>query len=188
MLTKSKWSRHFAGTSPYFCGLKKRITMNKFLISAAIISLVAFTSCGEQAAETEGTSNETTTENNLTPENVEAITSIKFDEESFDFGSITQGEKVEHTFKFTNTGENDLVIVSAKGSCGCTIPKWPKEPIAPGGQGDIFVVFNSEGKSNKQHKQVSIIANTEPATTVVSITGDVIAPDSKPTNAEGAAK
>jgi len=103
-------------------------------------------------------------------------TSIKFEEERFNFGTITQGEKVKHTFKFKNTGSEELVIVSAKGSCGCTVPEWPKEPIAPGADGEIYVVFNSDGKSGKQVKQVSIVANTEPATSVIALEGDIIAP------------
>ena len=78
---------------------------------------------------------------------------------------------------FKNTGENDLVIVSAKGSCGCTIPKWPKEPIAPGAEAEMYVIFNSDGKSGRQNKKVSVIANTEPATSVVVIRGNVIVPE-----------
>lgn len=134
--------------------------------------MLLFASC-----QGEGTANNQEESAGVTTENVEAITSISFEEEVFDFGSITQGEKVEHTFRFRNDGENDLVIVSAKGSCGCTVPKWPKEPIAPGEEGDIHVVFNSEGKKGMQHKKVSIIANTEPATTVIALKGEVIAPD-----------
>ena len=107
----------------------------------------------------------------------EAIAAIEFEESVHDFGSITQGEKVTHTFKFKNTGEADLVIVSAKGSCGCTVPKWPKEPIPVGGEGFIDVVFNSDGKSGVQNKKVSIIANTNPSTTVLALKGEVIAPE-----------
>jgi len=158
--------------------------MNKFLFSAALLALVGLTSCGVEKT-TANASDEVaaTSENNetsaaaITADNVEALTSIEFSEEAFDFGEITQGEKVEHTFKFKNTGENELVIVSAKGSCGCTIPKWPKEPIAPGAEGEMYVVFNSDGKKGKQHKKVSVIANTEPATSVVALRGDVIVPE-----------
>src|SRR5690606_34200408 len=100
----------------------------------------------------------------------------EFEEEIFDFGTITQGEKVTHTYKFKNTGDNDLLIVSAKGSCGCTVPKWPKEPIAPGATGNIEVVFDSDGKSGRQHKKVTIVANTHPATTIIALKGDIVAP------------
>jgi hypothetical protein len=78
---------------------------------------------------------------------------ISFDKKIWDFGTITDGEVVEHTFRFTNTGTNDLIISNASASCGCTIPEWPKEPIAPGEKGEIKVEFNSNGKrhGNKRY-------------------------------------
>jgi hypothetical protein len=163
--------------------------MKKFIFSAAILALVGLTSCGEEKSsanslEEAAEASEETSTAAITADNVEVLTSMVFAEEAFDFGEITQGEKVEHTFKFKNTGENDLVIVSAKGSCGCTIPKWPKEPIAPGAEGEMFVIFNSDGKNGKQHKKVSVIANTEPATTVVALRGDVLVPEASEDAAE----
>ena len=86
-----------------------------------------------------------------------------------DFGKVTDGERVEHTFKFTNTGEADLVISSATASCGCTIPDWPKEPIAPGEKGEIKVEFNSAGKSDMVTKDITILANTNPVKTILQI-------------------
>ena len=155
--------------------------MNKFLFSAALIAVFGLVSCEEQAASDESANVETasqeTSSSAITADNVELLSSIEFAEDAFDFGEITQGEKVEHTFMFKNTGENDLVIVSAKGSCGCTIPKWPKEIIAPGAEAEMYVIFNSDGKSGRQNKKVSVIANTEPATSVVVIRGNVIVPE-----------
>ena len=167
--------------------------MKRVFFTAAIAACLAVVGCneggsttteGEETATISNTDEETT----VTPDNVEQITSIEFTEEAFDFGAITQGEKAEHTFKFKNTGDHDLVIVSAKGSCGCTIPKWPKEPIAPGEEGEMFVVFNSEGKKGKQHKKVTVVANTEPATTVVALRGEVIVPESAEAPAEATAQ
>jgi hypothetical protein len=100
-----------------------------------------------------------------------------FEEERYDFGTINQGEKVSHSFKFKNEGDADLIIASARGSCGCTVPSWPKEPIPPGGEGVIDVVFDSNGKRGKQHKTVTVVANTIPATNVVAITGEVVIPE-----------
>ncbi len=100
-------------------------------------------------------------------------TSVKFAEEEFNFGTIDSGEKVEHIYAFTNDGDEPLVISEAKGSCGCTVPEWPKEPIAPGEGGEIKVVFDSKGKSGKQTKSVTIKANTDPAVTILKISGDV---------------
>jgi hypothetical protein len=99
---------------------------------------------------------------------------FQFEQESHEFGSITQGEKISYAFKFKNTGKGDLVISSASGSCGCTIPEYSKDPIAPGKEGVINVTFNSEGKEGKQNKTVTIIANTIPNTKVLTITGDVL--------------
>ena len=105
-------------------------------------------------------------------------TTIEFEEEVFEFGTVTQGEKVIHTFKFKNTGENPLVIANAKASCGCTVPESPKDPIAPGEEGEISVVFNTATKKGQQTKYVDVVANTEPdATTRLLLKGEVVAPD-----------
>ncbi len=104
---------------------------------------------------------------------------IQFEEEFYSFGDITEGEKVYHRFKFKNTGKSDLIISSASAQCGCTVPKYPKKPIKSGEEEYIEVVFNSEGKEGQQNKQVTIVANTQPSTTVIAIKGNVIAPKTK---------
>lgn len=109
----------------------------------------------------------------------EDMPEIRFDEESYDFGKITQGERVSHDFTFENTGERELIISGAQGSCGCTVPEWPREPIPPGGKGRVNVVFNSEGKSGYQEKTISIITNAEPATRIVRIKAEVVVPESQ---------
>lgn len=100
---------------------------------------------------------------------------ISFEENSFDFGTLEEGDKVEHVFKFTNTSDNPLTISNARGSCGCTVPEWPREPIAPGEGGEIKVKFDSKGKKGKQNKTVTITANTDPQNTMLTISSDVIA-------------
>lgn len=106
-------------------------------------------------------------------EQVVALTTIEFTEMEHDFGTINEGDRVEHIFTFTNTGENPLIIEKCKGSCGCTVPQCPKQPIAPGETGEIKVVFNSKGKKNHQVKRVTITANTDPIQTVIKIIADV---------------
>lgn len=96
-----------------------------------------------------------------------------FEEMAFDFGEIKEGESVEHVFKFKNTGKSPLNITNARGNCGCTVPKWPKEPLAPGEAGEIRVVFNSTGKKGIQEKDVYITANTIPNKTVLKIRANV---------------
>jgi len=110
------------------------------------------------------------------PVPVGPLTKLEFSETEFDFGNITSGESVTHMFKFKNTGKEPLVISNAKGSCGCTVPKWPKEPILPGKSGEIEVKFDSKNKTGKQSKNVTITANTDPANTILKISADV-APD-----------
>lgn len=104
---------------------------------------------------------------------------FEFEEEVKDFGQITQGESVKTIFKFRNVGKSNLIISSAQGSCGCTVPRWPKKPIKPGERGEIEVVFNSEGKSGLQNKTITLVANTIPNTTVIALKGEILAPQSK---------
>ncbi len=101
-------------------------------------------------------------------------TTMTFAETEFNFGKVKAGEKVQHEYVFKNTGKEPLVISNAKGSCGCTVPEWPKEPIAPGASGKIKVEFDSKGKSGPNSKQVTITANTDPPQSIIYIKGDVI--------------
>lgn len=98
---------------------------------------------------------------------------MTFHETEHDFGTIIDGEQVSYAFRFENTGDGDLLIRSASGSCGCTVPEWPKDPIAPGKSGVINVTFNSEGRSGTQNKTVTLVANTLPNTTTISIKAEV---------------
>jgi hypothetical protein len=108
-------------------------------------------------------------------------TTMSFEQTDFDFGSVKEGEKVKHTYKFKNTGSEPLIISGAKGSCGCTVPKWPSEPIAPGASGVIDVEFDSKGKPGKQTKRVTVNANTVPAQTFLNISGNVEKDPNAPT-------
>ncbi len=105
-------------------------------------------------------------------------TSLEFAETKHDYGMIVQGEKVSHTFTFKNTGNEPLVLSNVKPSCGCTTPSWTRDPVAPGEEGEILVEFDSKGKSGKQTKTVTITANTDPATTTITITGEITKPES----------
>ena len=107
-------------------------------------------------------------------------TEITFAETEYDFGTVTEGEKVTHTYSFTNTGDEPLILSNARGSCGCTVPEWPREPIAPGGTGEVTVVFNSRGKGGDRNQRVTITANTEPAQTFLALKGTVEKADADP--------
>lgn len=101
---------------------------------------------------------------------------IKFKETEHNFGTVTAGDTVRHTFSFTNTGKGPLVIATATASCGCTVPDYPREPIAPGGTGEIAVVFNTSGKLGEQNKTVTVTANTNPSNTELLLKGKVLHP------------
>lgn len=98
---------------------------------------------------------------------------ITFAEKSYDFGKINQGDVVTHVFKFENTGKEPLILSDVRTTCGCTAPKWPKEPIMPGKKAEIKVVFNSSGKSGSQNKVVTIVSNAKNSPERVSIITDV---------------
>lgn len=104
---------------------------------------------------------------------VENQTEMTFTEKEHDFGTINQGDKPMHIFKFTNTGTKDLVITNAVGSCGCTVPEYPKEPVGPGKTGTMKVSFNSTGKTGNQAKTVTISANVPNGATVLTIKANV---------------
>ncbi len=102
---------------------------------------------------------------NVKPEG--PLPSFEWTDTEWDFGTINEGDVVEHTYIFKNTGEAPLIIESAKPSCGCTVPSWSREPIPVGGNGEILVKFDSKGKPNIQTKTVTITANTWPKVTTL---------------------
>ncbi|HMT28651.1 MAG TPA: DUF1573 domain-containing protein [Bacteroidia bacterium] len=110
---------------------------------------------------------------------------MKFDKEEYNFGAIKQGDKVEYAFEFVNNGKDPLIITEAHGSCGCTVPEWPKEPLKKGEKGTIKVTFNSAGKMGMQDKTVTITSNAADSPKVLHIKGNVeqpaASPETKPT-------
>ena len=162
--------------------------MKKLLI--ALLAVGAFASCkNEQSAKdvVEASVQEVKSLNpnelidNYVPDDTVNVAKMSFDQNRFDFGVIDEGEVVKHTYSFTNTGKVPLVISNARSTCGCTVPVWPKEPVAVGESATIEVSFNTKGKRNKQSKPVTITANTWPAQTVVHLSGTVNPVDLKPT-------
>ena len=101
------------------------------------------------------------------------VPKFEFQDTVHDFGKIIEGEKVSFAFRFKNVGDGELIIRAANGSCGCTVPEWPKDPIQPGGTGIINVTFNSEGREGMQHKSVTLVSNTMPNTKELNISAEV---------------
>ncbi len=94
---------------------------------------------------------------------------MEFETREIDFGTHDEGEILDTVFRFTNTGDNPLIITDVKTSCGCTTPYWPKKPIQPGESDVIKVKFNTNRKPGKQIKTITIHANTKNLTEVVRI-------------------
>lgn len=168
--------------------------MNRFkTVFLALLAIAFVTACNEggsdvkdearEAIETTEPANTAANPNNNTAQPVESTvptgptTTMSFDEVEFDFGTIDEGEVVSHIYKFTNTGEEPLIISSAKGSCGCTVPKRPREPIAPGDEAAITVEFNSKGKKGQRTQKVTITANTNPPQSFLTLKGQVTPKD-----------
>ncbi len=107
------------------------------------------------------------------PVNAAEAPVISFEKESHDFGVVTSGEKVKYSFKFKNTGKSPLIISNAEASCGCTVPEYPHEPIVPGGEGTISVVFDSANRTGMQNKLISVYSNAVPAVAELHLIGDV---------------
>jgi len=140
-----------------------------------VLSLIALISCNKGAGDDGNIGTDVVSNSeSATGKKSTDLPEMKFEEEVFDFGKITQGEKVSHAFNFKNTGDKNLIISNAQGSCGCTVPEWPKEPILPGKTGRINVVFSSEGKSGMMEKTITIVTNCEPATRVLRIKTEII--------------
>lgn len=100
-------------------------------------------------------------------------TTVQMIDSVYNFGKVTDGEKVEYSFRFKNTGKNPLIVSEATTSCGCTVPEKPEEPIKPGETGFIKVVFNSQGRVGDQHKEVNVKSNAYPAFPVLELKGEV---------------
>lgn len=160
--------------------------MKKIAILATCFALISLGACNNETKVEDKTAEITTDliNNNATAAEGEVVDNadapvFEFEETVMQFGEISQGEKVKRIFKFTNVGYSNLIISNAKGSCGCTVPLWPKKPITPGEEAEIEVVFDSNGKTGHQKKTITLVANTVPNITTLAIEGDVLVPESQ---------
>ena len=161
---------------------KMRIRMSKrFFISVFALAAFGFNSCAPKSDKiSTDLVNISATASGNAPAGKAPV--MKFEVMEHDFGKISQGERVSFGFKFKNVGGSDLQINEAHGSCGCTVPDYPKNLIAPGQESVVNVEFNSEGKHGKQEKTVTLTTNCEPNTIVITIHAEVLEPagDKKP--------
>jgi hypothetical protein len=145
--------------------------MKKIFLSLAIMALLAgCIDSGKKADTTSVVDSVATTKATVNPDDAAVF---EFDQMSYDFGKITDGESVTYDFKFKNVGKSPLIITDATATCGCTKPEFPKTPIAPNESGIIHVTFNSAGKNGMQNKIITITSNTIPPLTELHLLGEV---------------
>ena len=100
-------------------------------------------------------------------------TTVQIIDSAYNFGKVTDGEKVEYSYRFKNTGTKPLVIIDASASCGCTVPQKPENPILSGEIGFIKIVFDSKGRVGEAHKTITIMSNANPEFPQLALTGEV---------------
>ena len=100
-------------------------------------------------------------------------TTVQIIDSAYNFGKVTDGEKVNYSYRFKNTGTKPLVIVEATASCGCTVPQKPERPILPGETGFIKIIFDSKGRVGNAHKTITVKSNANPEFPILFLTGDV---------------
>jgi Protein of unknown function (DUF1573) len=136
-----------------------------------LFSALAFVACQNSSNKVE-TNTTTSTDSNVLVADADAP-KVKVEKAIYDFGTIVQGEKVHYDFKFKNNGKTPLIITDASATCGCTVPEYPKQPIKPGEEGTIKVIFNSTGKIGIQDKVVTITSNANPKFEELHLVGEV---------------
>jgi len=104
---------------------------------------------------------------------------MKFETSVVDYGTIEHNTDGARKFIFTNTGDAPLIISNARGSCGCTVPTWPKEPIVPGGTGEIGVKYDTK-RIGKFTKSITLTTNTSEKLKTLTIKGEVLKPAEEP--------
>ncbi|MGC9331576.1 MAG: DUF1573 domain-containing protein [Bacteroidales bacterium] len=146
-----------------------------------VVMMIGFISCNsnnnDNATDDDGKITTNVVKNPISADGKFDMTSLPefdFPVKEYNFGTVIQGEKLAYTFTFTNVGGSDLVINNVKASCGCTTPSWTKKPIAPGEKGEIEIVFNSQGRQGEQKKSVIVFANTQPNTTELIISCNIV--------------
>ncbi len=146
--------------------------MKHLTFSLSMLLMLLFNGCTNKTASEQAAIDPSNVTNQATASNPKANTEapkLSFEKIEHDFGTIYEGEKVSYAFKFTNTGNADLIISNASGSCGCTVPEYPKKPIKPGEQAVIKTTFDSTGRSGKNEKSVTLITNCTPNQTELKI-------------------
>lgn len=154
--------------------------MKKTILSLSLVALIAtgFTACNNEKAS-DKVNSENVQDAAARDEQLASLPVVEWDKVEHDFGTLKQGDIAETIFTLTNVGKSDLIIAKAKGSCGCTVPEWPRHAIRPGETAEIEVKFNSRNKKGKATNTVTLATNTEKGSEVVRIKAFVEVPENK---------
>jgi len=140
--------------------------MKTIFVTALILIMFIGSGCGSRP---------TTDASEMASQQAGAGTSeLVFREYEHSFGKVIEGEKVGYVFEYENRGTDDLVITSAITSCGCTVPKYDTKPIAPGGKGNLEVIFDTSGRNGMQTKTITVKSNASTPVLFLKITADVV--------------
>ena len=155
--------------------------MNYKSIGLVVLAILALASCKKEVVMTEEYKgqeviSEQVVDNTATDQSqsIRPTASMDFSKTEHDFGTIDGNDVVETIFSFTNTSDTDLLISNAQGSCGCTVPDYPKQPIAPGEKADIKVSFSPKGRNGMQNKTVTLTTNTASGKEILSIKANIV--------------
>jgi hypothetical protein len=143
--------------------------MKRFLIIYLVLIVALASNCGNITRKN-------TANSGVQPADSGSVI-ISFKEYEHNFGKVAEGEKVSYDFGFTNNGTGSLVILSATTSCGCTVPKYSTNPIAPGDKGNLEVVFDTSGRNGMQTKIITVRSNAVKKEVLLKITAEVISSD-----------
>ena len=141
--------------------------MLKGIFLLSILSLL-FVSCDVRKKDTQSNVNGV-----QQPAPVKDPTTVQIIDSAYNFGQVTEGDIVEYSYRFKNTGSKPLVIINASASCGCTVPEKPEQPVLPGETGFIKVKFNSEHRVGQAHKTITITSNAQPEFPELVLNGEV---------------
>jgi hypothetical protein len=139
-------------------------TIYIYITTGVLFAGLIFSSCGRSSAGA----------GKNAPSDTTGTAVINFQSLEHNFGTVKEGEKVGCIFTYTNTGDADLVLTAATASCGCTVPKYSKKPVPPGGTGTIETIFDTSGREGVQTKTVVVQSNAENKIVILRIIAEVI--------------
>lgn len=152
----------------------KQLDMKHLFLILTLVFCV-LTACDN--GQTEGLSTDLVNNSKSASQSSGKEAAITFDKEEHNFGTLLQGEVVSYSFHFTNTGNMPLIISNVQTSCGCTAGDYPREPIAPGKDGVIKATYDSKGHHGMQNRWLTVVSNTNPASTKLHLKAKVQTPD-----------